>query len=144
EISVTGLLHDLGKVVLESNVKEVFDPVITLVKEKDMLFYKAEEEVMEITHATVGGWLLDQWQLPGQLVEPIMYHHDFHPSRTHALRTGVVHLADILVRAEGFGSGGDRRIPVLSEEAMKVMGLDVDDVKEIMEEMTDEMRDMMR
>jgi len=144
EISVTGLLHDLGKVVLEANVKEVFEPVLALVDEKNMLFYKAEEQVMEITHATVGGWLLDQWQLPGQLVEPVMYHHDFHPTRTHALRTGVVHLADILVRAEGFGSGGDLRIPVLSQEAMEVMGLDADDVKDIMDEMVDEMRDMIR
>ncbi|MDA0709478.1 MAG: HDOD domain-containing protein [bacterium] len=144
EISVTGLLHDLGKVVLEANIKEVFEPVMALVEDRNMLFYKAEEEVMEITHATVGGWLLDQWQLPGQLVEPIMYHHDFHPTRTHALRTGVIHLADILVRAEGFGSGGDRRIPVLSMEAMTVMGLDADDIKEIMEEMVQEMGDMIR
>ena len=109
-----------------------------------MLFYKAEEEVMEITHATVGGWLLEQWKLPSQLVEPIMYHHDFHPSRTHAVRTGIVHLADILVRAEGIGSGGDRRIPVISEEAMKVMGLDVDDLQDIMDEMVEEMQDLIR
>ena len=144
EISVTGLLHDLGKVVLEANVKEVFEPVIELVEKEDMLFYKAEEQVMEITHATVGGWLLEQWQLPGQLVEPIMYHHDFHPSRTHAVRTGIVHLADILVRAEAIGSGGDRRIPVLSEEAMKTMGLGVDDLQDIMDEMVSEMRDLIR
>lgn len=144
EISVTGLLHDLGKVVLEAHVPEVFELVIKLVEEKNMLFYKAEEEVMEITHATVGGWLLEQWQLPSQLVEPIMYHHDFHPSRTHAVRTGIVHLADILVRAEGIGSGGDRRIPVVSEEAMKVMGLDVDDLQDIMDEMVEEMRDLIR
>jgi HD-like signal output (HDOD) protein len=144
EISVTGLLHDLGKVVLEANVKEVFDPVMQLVETRNMLFYEAEQQVMEITHATLGGWLLEKWQLPGQLVEPIMYHHDFHPRRTHAKRTGIVHLADILVRAEGFGSGGDRRIPILSEEAMKVMGLDVNDLGDIMDEMIDEMRDFIR
>lgn len=144
EVSVTGLLHDLGKVVLEAQAKEIFEPVMLRVQTRNMLFYEAEIEVMEVTHATVGGWLLDKWQLPGQLVEPIMYHHDFHPSRTHALRTGIVHLADILVRAEGFGSGGDRRIPVLSEEAMKVMGLDGDDLREIMDDMVDEMRDFIR
>jgi putative nucleotidyltransferase with HDIG domain len=120
EISVTGLLHDLGKVVLEAHVPEAFEPVITLVEDQNMLFYKAEEEVMEITHATVGGWLLEQWKLPSQLVEPIMYHH------------------------EGIGSGGDRRIPVISEEAMKVMGLDVDDLQDIMDEMVEEMQDLIR
>ncbi len=144
EISVTGLLHDLGKVVMEQHVKEAFDEVARLVEERNMLFYKAEEEVLEMTHANVGGWLLDKWQLPGQLVEPIMYHHDFHPSRTHANRTAVIHLADILVRAEGFGSGGDRRIPVLSEEAMEVLEFKVDDLQEIMDAMVDEMRDVIR
>ena len=144
EISVTGLLHDLGKVVLEEHMKEVFETVITLVEEQNMLFYEAEQEIMEVTHATVGGWLLDRWQLPSQLVEPIAYHHNFHPSRTHADRTAVVHLADILIRAAGFGSGGDRRIPVASNEAMEVLELTVDDLQEIMDSMMDEMRDVIR
>lgn len=144
EVSVTGLLHDLGKVVLEEHVKEAFGEVIRLVEERNILFYKAEEEVMEITHANVGGWLLDKWQLPSQLVEPIMHHHSFHASRQHADRTAVVHLADILVRAEGFGSGGDRRIPVLSPGAMDTLKLKVDDLQEIMDAMVEEMRDVVR
>ncbi|MDA0747608.1 MAG: HDOD domain-containing protein [bacterium] len=144
EVSVTGLLHDLGKVVMEEHMKDVFDEVVQRVQNEKMLFYKAEEEVMEVTHANIGGWLLEKWQLPSQLVEPIMYHHSFHPSRQHADRTAVLHLADILVRAEGFGSGGDARIPVLSEEAMQTLKLKKDDLQEIMDTMVDEMRDVVR
>ena len=77
--------------------------------------------MLGITHANVGGWLLQKWQLPSQLVDPIMFHHKFHPSRANAERTAVVHLADILVRSEGYGSGGDRRIPVASEEAVSLL-----------------------
>ena len=99
---------------------------------------------MEVTHANVGGWLLDKWQLPSQLVEPIMYHHNFHPSRQHADRTAVIHLADILVRAEGFGSGVDSRIPELSMEAMDTLKLKVEDLQEIMDQMVEEMRDVAR
>jgi putative nucleotidyltransferase with HDIG domain len=144
EISVTGLLHDLGKVVIEEHMKEVFEKTLALVEGENMLFYLAEEEVMEVTHANVGGWLLDKWQLPSQLVEPIMYHHSFHPSRQHADRTAVIHLADILVRAEGFGSGGDNRIPELSMEAMDTLKLKVEDLQEIMDQMVEEMRDVAR
>ena len=144
EVSVTGLLHDLGKVVLEAHVNDVFEVVVEVMEDRNILFYEAEIEVMEINHATVGGWLLQKWQLPGKIVEPVMYHHDFHPSRTHAVRTGIVHLADILVRAEGFGSGGDRRIPVVSEAAMEAMELRQDDLQEIMDEMMEDMRGVIR
>ncbi len=41
-------------------------------------------------------------------------------------------------------SGGDRRIPVLSEEATGVLELAVEDVQEIMDTMVDEMRDVVR
>lgn len=144
EVSVTGLLHDLGKVVLEQHVKEVFEEVVRLVEERNILFYIAEEEILDVNHANLGGWLLEKWQLPRKLVEPVMYHHNFHLSRTHATRTAVIYLADILVRAEGFGSGGDRRIPILSEEALEILEFKSSDLQEIMDSMVDEMRDFNR
>jgi len=144
EICVTGLLHDLGKVVVGEHMQQVFQEVLARVEERNMLFYEAEEDVMEVTHANIGGWLLEKWQLPGQLVEPIMYHHNFHASRRHSERTAVVHLADILVRAEGFGSGGDRRIPVLVPEALDTLKLKPAHLREIMDEMVNQMRDVVR
>ena len=84
--------------MLGEHMKEEFDQIVEIVEGRDWLFYEAEEEVLGATHANIGGWLLEKWQLPSQLVEPIMYHHDFHPVRTHADRTAVVHLADILVQ----------------------------------------------
>ena len=144
EVSVTGLLHDLGKVVLGEHMPQISQLVLARIEGKNMLFYEAEEEVMEVTHANIAGWLLEKWQLPGQLVEPIMCHHNFQASQLHAERTAVVHLADILVRAEGFGSGGDRRIPVLAPEAMETLQLESGHLQEIMDEMVNQMRDMVR
>ena len=145
EISVTGLLHDLGKVVLEEHLKEEFEQVTGLVEERNILFYEAESEVLGgATHANIGGWLLEKWQLPSALVEPIMYHHNFHPTREQAVRTAVVLLSDILVRAEGFGSGGDRKIPVLPQDAMDVLGLSPEDLQDVMDDVVDEIRDIVR
>ena len=144
ETSVIGLLHDLGKVVLEEHLAEEFSEIARIIAEEETLFYEAEERVFGVTHANVGGWLLGKWQLPSNLVEPITYHHNFHPARTHAARTAVVHIADILVRAEGYGSGGDRRIPTLSPESLKTLDLTMDDVRDVMEAMQDEIRDVVR
>jgi putative nucleotidyltransferase with HDIG domain len=144
EISVTGLLHDLGKVVLEQNLKDEFKAVVALVQKKNILFYEAEDQIMGLTHANIGGWLLEKWQLPAQIVEPIAYHHAFHPVRPHADRTAVVHIADILVRAEGFGFGGDRKVPVVSPETLGLLQLSVEDVGEIMDAMNDQLADVIR
>jgi putative nucleotidyltransferase with HDIG domain len=144
EISVAGLLHDLGKVVMEAHLKEEFEKVLSQVRDRNALFYEAEQEVMGVTHANIGAWLLQKWKLPGQIVDPIMHHHDFHPVRAHADRTAVIHLSDILVRAEGYGSGGDNRIPVVSEEALTKLDLTADDIRDIMDTMQGEMRDVIR
>ena len=144
EVSVTGLLHDLGKAVIEEHLPEEFEKVVEQIEGEDALFYEAEEAVLGVSHASIGAWLLDKWMLPGQLVNPIMFHHNFHPSRAHADRTAVVHIADILVRAEGFGSGGDNRIPKISREAMEALQLGIDDLHEIMDAMQDEMKDVIR
>ncbi len=142
ETSVIGLLHDLGKVVLEEHLSEEFAEITRIIDEDNVLFYEAEERVLGVTHAHVGSWLLDKWLLPAKLVEPIMYHHNFHSIRPHASRTAVVHIADILVRAEGYGSGGDNRIPVISEDAMKMLDLTIEDIHDVMDTMRDEIRDV--
>ena len=144
EVSVTGLLHDLGKVVIEEHLAEDFARIAETVESENLLFYEAEERVLGVTHANVGAWLLDKWQLPGKLVDPIMHHHNFHPVRNHADRTAVIHLADILVRAEGYGSGGDNRIPVVSTDALDTLDLSIDEIREIMETMKDEMHDVIQ
>jgi putative nucleotidyltransferase with HDIG domain len=144
EISVTGLLHDLGKVVLQQNLKGEFGEVVDLVRQNDVLFYEAENQVMGVTHAGIGGWLLEKWQLPAQIVEPIAHHHTFHPVRSNADRTAVVHIADILVRAEGFGFGGDRKVPVISPEALEFLKLSVEDLREVMDAMNDQLSDVIR
>ncbi|MEE2754907.1 MAG: HDOD domain-containing protein [Candidatus Latescibacterota bacterium] len=140
ETSVIGLLHDLGKVVLKEHLPEEYGEIAGIIDEENTLFYEAEERVLGVTHANVGGWLLAKWSLPLSIVEPILHHHNFHPVRTHADRTAVVHIADILVRAEGYGSGGDSRIPVISQEAMTVLDLTIEDIREVMDAMQDEIK----
>ncbi len=144
EVSVIGLLHDLGKVVMGQNLKEEFAQIVAMVRREDVLFYEAENRILGVTHASIGGWLLDKWQLPSQIVEPIAYHHAFLPSRSNAERTAVVHIADILVRAEGFGLGGDRKIPVISPDALGLLELSVEDLGEIMDAVNDQLSDVMR
>ncbi len=144
EVSTIGLLHDLGKVVLHQSMPTEFQQVGRRVDKLDMLFCEAEEVVLGANHGEIGGWLLEKWMLPPSLVEPIIDHHDFRPNRDHAERTALLHLADILCRAEGFGNGGDRKIPRLQPSALEVLELTMEDVRTIMYQMNDEITNIKR
>ena len=144
ELSVTGLLHDLGKVVLFQGFEREFRQVRSLLETHDLLFFEAEDEVLGAHHGLVGGWLLEKWTLPAKLVAPVSDHHDFRPHRSHAEWTAVVHLADVLCSAEALGSGGDRKIPQLQPLAVKLLDLGAEDLRRIMERMDAELDDIPR
>lgn len=144
EVCTAGLLHDLGKVILRQTMEDSFHQVVHLVRENDGLFVEAEERVLGAHHGHFAGWLLEKWGLPDRLVHPIADHHSFSLDRPFARATAVVHLADILCRAEGLGRGGDRKIPRLDPKAIDLLDMTADDVVDIMNQMNEEMHDMRR
>ncbi|MDA1001306.1 MAG: HDOD domain-containing protein [bacterium] len=138
EVQVAGLLHDIGKVVLKVEEPDYFDLVNAKVAESNLLFMEAEAEIVGFTHTKTAEWLCDKWNLPASIRDPITLHHDPLKAGESAETTYVVHMADILVRALGFGSGGDKRIPPLNREVVKGLGLSLSSVEEILREMEEE------
>lgn len=144
EVSVIGLLHDLGKVILCQTLETDFANVHRRAQRGDMLFVSAELDLLGCHHGEIGAWLLSKWALPPKLIEPIQEHHDFNPQRDHAPRTAAIHLADILVRAESFGNGGDRKIPRLEPAALDVLGFDLPRIEALMKRMNREITEIPR
>lgn len=144
EISTAGLLHDLGKVILRQTMEREFKQIVQMAERRDVLFFVAEKKILGVNHGEIGGWLLQKWALPPKLVEPIVDHHDFRPNRDHAENTAIVHLADILSHAESFGNGLDRRMPPLAPSALETLKINIDDLRDVMEQMNEELRDIPR
>src|SRR5512135_721504 len=131
---VAGLLHDIGKVFLTLKFPEEFRGALALAHTKGTLIVHAEEDVFQMNHAEVAGWVLERWHLPGRLIEPIRYHHEPALAVKQPTETAVIHLSDILTRARGFGSAGDPLVPLIDKSAWARLDLSTEELLAILSE----------
>ncbi|MCD6489201.1 MAG: HDOD domain-containing protein [Thermodesulfobacterium sp.] len=130
EVATTGLLHDLGRIVQRVTFKEDYKKILELVKNgKDPL--QAEKEVLGIDHAEIGSFLMRTWNLPDRLVETVDAHHDLKRTKKFKKEAAVIHLSDILIHVRGYGTSLYQKIPPLQQEALKVLKLNLFEIKDI-------------
>lgn len=133
ECFIGGLIHDIGKIILFQYLPREFNEILTATAANKCLFIEAERSLYSATHQEIGGFLAQRWNLPSSLQTAVRYHHDPMSPSAGGTMTAIVHVADILVRAMDYGNGGDNRIPVVSEQAWKMLGLDGKPLKPILE-----------
>ena len=102
-----GLLHDIGKVVLSSLVRDRYVEIVKLVEEENYSFVEAEREVLGMDHAQVGGEVAKKWGLPDTIQNPIAWHHDFERVRKGDWNTVIVYISDRSCKLAGLGVGVD-------------------------------------
>lgn len=118
EFFLAGLLHDMGKVVMDQYLHEEFSEVVGLTKDTGCAFLQAEREVLGgLTHADIGKLLAEKWNLPGNLQEAIAFHHDPLQAK-NGPHTVAVHFADILCKSKHIGFSGDYEITGINEQAV--------------------------
>ncbi|MBE9546075.1 MAG: HDOD domain-containing protein [Proteobacteria bacterium] len=108
KLFTAGLLHDIGKVVLGEFVHESFQEIMGLVTDHGYSFLEAEEEVIGINHAQLGGEIAVLWKFPREIRDAIAYHH-----RPDLMEEGddaipwLIYLSDQACLMMGIGGGVD-------------------------------------
>lgn len=102
-----GLLHDIGKVVLNEYVAAEFSQIMQLTEQQTISFSEAEKQVLGFSHDEAGGVLAETWQLPVSIVNCIRYHHDPAALSPPEPTADMVYCGEMIATCLGLGSGSD-------------------------------------
>jgi len=137
EAYVAGLLRDIGKVILDTYLKESMDEINDIVESSGISYLEAEEMVLGFHHAQVGESIAEKWQLPKGLTEAIALHHKPEKAVVNPKLVAITHIADALVMMMGVQVGADGLAYFFSDKAMALLELSENSLQQIMAEIID-------
>ncbi|MBU8871310.1 MAG: HDOD domain-containing protein [Gemmatimonadales bacterium] len=143
EAFTSGLLHDLGKIVLGTFVEVDDEPIKEIVRSDNLAFNEAEQMVLGIDHAEAAGELLRVWNLPDEVVASARWHHE--PSQAkaeHRQLTDLIHVADSLCIRTGWGMGQDGLLYKVDEEAFARLGITSSLAEEVILKVSEGLEDL--
>lgn len=129
-VYTAALLRDIGMLVLGEFVGPYYPEIEQLTIKERVDFVQAEWKVLGFNHCMVGERVAEKWNLPPILVSSIKNHHKpsalpGHTSPDEFQVVTYVHLADMMTRMIGYGSGNDGLMYSLDAPALTRVGIDV-------------------
>ena len=109
---VTGLLHDIGQLIIFYKLPEMARDVLNRSRGAGQVQHEVEREILGFDHAMVGGEILRTWNLPESISQAVTFHHEPSGADDYALEAAIVHLASSLASiGEGMTLGGGTYTP---------------------------------
>ena len=121
-----GLLHDIGKVVLDQSIASAYPLFYRKLFEEENNFSEVEKEILGIDHTQVGSKLARKWSFPESLIEIIRNHHEPEKATRHLELAHVVYLADLLMCRFHSGLELERLNTQSLASRMETIGLSID------------------
>ena len=147
EAYIMGLLHDVGKLIINMHEGSELTEVWNLYKKGGLKFYQAEEQIMGFHHGDVGAEVSRKWNFPEELCQVIENHHN--PEKVQGKNIGafIVHIADGIAKTLEVGSGivtqQDSKLEmegIFKERNLKELNLTKDAILEIRSNLLDRLK----
>lgn len=131
EAYLSGLLHDIGRLVLVSAFPEEYKAVLVkTVDTNDKI--GAETELIGITHCEAGSWLIRNWKMNSTMADAIKYHHESLETIKQAFPLVKIVYASNLLSDSSLSSEESR------ENCQHLLGLRKEEVDEVVKDVTEE------
>jgi len=114
---ITGLLQNVGKVVIAKVFPAEFAQLTQSVYENEAQVLATERALLGWDHAAIGAYYLESHKIPAEIVEAVRFHHNplQAPARKHL--AAATHLADGYARLAGLTGGVELR-PAPTEDEL--------------------------
>ena len=119
---LAGMLHDIGSLIIYEKFPEEAKKILKRCKENHENLFDVEQEILEASHADVGGHLLQGWGLPKSLYEPVFFHHRPEKAKDFSLVTRIIQVADSIVDELELGTSGEVAANPVKPEDLQELG----------------------
>jgi len=119
-----GLLHDIGKVILDQYIADSAPLLFRNIGKNKESFLSSEKRILGITHCQAGGILAKEWQFSDTLTQVVLHHHNPDSAADYRDLVSIVYLADLLM--EKFFTGFDLEKMQTKSMAAVLEQLDID------------------
>jgi putative nucleotidyltransferase with HDIG domain len=123
---IGGMLHDVGKLILATRLPKEMDELAAAAKQRRRPLHELEREVLGVTHAEVGAYLLGLWGLPAAIVEAVAQHHSVEQVAPRTFDVlAAVYVADAIAEncLAAIGHNGDEVYEPLDLELVTALGV---------------------
>ena len=141
---IAGLLHDIGSILLYLEAPKMAKKSLLRAQRRREPLITAERHILGCDHAEVGLHLLETWAFPEVLQHAVGYHHEPLGTRRFPIEAATVHIADFVANALEFGSSGETRVPPFHAQARKNLGLEVQSLRGLVEEVEGQYEEVVR
>ena len=128
--------------ILSNHVKDSYDEIARLVKDKSFTFIEAEKEVIGIDHAELGARVAEAWNFSRDLVYIIRHHHTPSVAANGDFALPIVYLADTICMMIGIGVGSDGLTYRYYPEVIERLSISAFDLQKIIADFWEKLKDV--
>jgi len=122
QLFVSGLLHDIGRLILYKYYPEQAKKILVRAERSKELLHEEEKRGIGCQHTDIGRDLLKKWKIPFSIENNVFYHHNPSGANNQAYAT-IIHLADIMAHSLEIGTSGERLVPNFDTKAFNSLGI---------------------